>query len=45
VKILVLIEGALRHYNSKFCQHLLETGHAFGKIDEIIKILYGDKQG
>jgi hypothetical protein len=31
------------NYNSKF-SHLLETGHAFGKIDDIMEILYCDKK-
>ena len=31
-------------YNSKFSQHLVETGHAFGKIDYIKKILHYDKK-
>jgi hypothetical protein len=33
------------NYNSKFSQHLLETGHAFGKIDDIMKILHYDERG
>jgi hypothetical protein len=32
------------NYTSKFL-HLLETGHAFGKIDDIMEILYYDKKG
>jgi hypothetical protein len=33
------------NYNSKFSPHLLETGHAFGNIDDIMKILHCDKMG
>jgi hypothetical protein len=32
------------NYNSKFSKHLLETGDAFGKIDDIIEILYYNKK-
>jgi hypothetical protein len=33
------------NYNSKFSQHLLETGHAFGKIDDMMESLYYVKKG
>jgi hypothetical protein len=33
------------NYNAKFAQHLLETGHEFGKIDDTMSILYYDKKG
>jgi hypothetical protein len=26
--------------NSKFTHHLLENGHAFGKMDDIMEIMY-----
>jgi hypothetical protein len=32
------------NYNSKF-SHLSETGHAFGKTDDIIEVLHYDKKG
>lgn len=32
------------NYNFEFA-HLLETGHEFGQIDDIMKILHYDKKG
>jgi hypothetical protein len=32
-----------KNYNSKF-SYLLETGQAFGKVGDIMKILYYDKK-
>jgi hypothetical protein len=32
------------NYKSKFAQHLLETGHEFGKIDDTMSILYYKKK-
>jgi hypothetical protein len=40
----LIIGAAVRHYNSKFSQHIVETGHAFGKINDIKKILHYDKK-
>jgi ferritin-like metal-binding protein YciE len=40
-----LVSFKNNNYNSKFSQHLLETRHTFGKIDDIMKILYYDKTG
>lgn len=33
------------NYNFKSSQLLLETGHAFSKIDDIMKILHCNKKG
>ena len=33
------------HGSSKFAQHLLDNEHAFGKTDEIMKILHTVKKG
>jgi hypothetical protein len=32
-------------YNSKYAQHVLEIGHVFGKMDDIMSIKYYDKKG
>jgi hypothetical protein len=36
-----------RHANnrSKLAQHLLENGHSFGHIDDIMEVLYTTKKG
>jgi hypothetical protein len=31
--------------NSNFAQHVLDYGHAFGKIEDIISIFYLSKKG
>jgi hypothetical protein len=34
-----------KSYNSKFAQHLLATGHEFGKMEDFMTVLYYDKKG
>jgi hypothetical protein len=31
--------------NSKFAHHLLENGHTFGKMDNVMEIMYFSKKG
>jgi hypothetical protein len=44
-KLSVLLWNAYQKYTSKYAQHILDTGHAYGKIEETMDVIHVTGKG